>query len=234
MTQHFRALLAVPFLLAALAGPAVAETPGLGVSVGGGLVGPPTSATGQFNTNFQWTSGVHFRGEPAGEFTEAAFCFLSRGQVVGMGRDKVFETSGLALSFGAKAWILHVGIQGELSLLREIVQDTTVPGFGLQFHNGAGFIVEPYAAITLPFLHSEISDLDLSFHYPVLNTLEPSIGPRVMLTLWLGTPAKKPGEDPEKEPDKDPDENKDPDNDDTNKDQEMRPTPKPSESPKHL
>jgi hypothetical protein len=223
------ALAAFPLLLA---GPAMAEAPGVGVSLGGGLIGPPTNAAGQFNTNFQWTSDVQFRGEPAGPYTEASLGILSRGQVVGMNKDKVFETSGLTLSLGAKAWILHVGITGELSLLREIVQDPTASGFGVQFHNGAGFIVEPYAAVTLPFLHSEISDLDLSFHYPVLNTIEPSIGPRVMLTLWLGVPEKKAMEE-DKDQDSGMDENKkDPDEDDTNKDEEMRPTPAPSPSPR--
>jgi hypothetical protein len=230
LKQLFGALAAIPLLMAGLCAPANAEAPGVGVSLGGGLVGPPTNAAGQVNTNFQWISGVHFRGEPAGEFTEASLSLLTRSQAIGINRDKVFETSGLAIGVGAKAWILHVGVQGELALLREIIQDPSVPGFGLQFHNGAGFIVEPYAAVTLPFLHSEISDLDLSFHYPVLNTVDPSIGPRVMLTLWLGVPPKTTDDDKDKDPeDKDSDEKtpKDPDQDDTNKDQEMKPTPKP-------
>lgn len=235
MSKLFRALVALPVLVGASAGPALAEPPSIGVSMGAGPSGPLSNAAGQVNTNYQWNSGVYFRGEPL-PWTEAKIGLLSRSQALSMNQDSVFETSGLSLAFGAKAWFLHAGIGGELSLLRSIVQNTAVPGT-MRFHNGAGFVIEPYLGVTLPFLHTEFSELELSVHYPVYKMLEDSIGPRVQLTIWLGAPDKKDGDEEEEEeedgedkPGDKPemDEESDPDEDETDRDEEMRPTPVPS------
>jgi hypothetical protein len=239
MSKLFRALAALPVLVGALASPALADAPSIGVSMGAGPSGPFTNATtGQVNTNYQWNSGVYFRGEPL-PWTEAKIGILSRSQALSMNQDSVFETSGLSMAFGAKAWFLHAGIGGELSYLRSIVQNSAAPGT-LRFHNGAGFVIEPYLGATLPFLHTEFSELELSVHYPIFQMLEASIGPRVQLTIWLGAPEKKDVDDEEEEEDEDkPDEDgkpdmeeDDPDEDDTDRDEEMRPTPAPTPSPK--
>jgi hypothetical protein len=189
MVKSLSAFAAVPFLLAALAGPALAVGPMVGVSVGGGLSGPPQNANGTVNTNVQWNSGVYFRAEPAGQYSEASIGIFTRAQALSQARDSVFDTSGLQLSVGAKAGFLHLGVDGELSALHSIVQDATAPGT-LMFHNGAGIVVEPYVGLSLPFFKSEFTDLELSFHYPVFKLLEDSIGPRLQLTLWVGTPDK--------------------------------------------
>lgn len=193
------ALLAVPFLMAAAPAPAPAPSPSpsrdqadimmVGVGVGGGLVGAPTSASGTVNTNLQWNSLLAFRGPLLTSFTEGTIGLLSRSQALGVNHTEVFETSGLVLGFGAKYRGFHAGLEGEADLLHQIVPDPSTAGT-LMFHEGAGLVLEPYVGVTLPFLRSEFSTLDLTLHYPIWKLLDDSIGPRLELTLWVGTPPK--------------------------------------------
>jgi hypothetical protein len=205
MVKSLSAFTAVSLLLSGAALPAFADGPMVGVSIGGGLSGPPQNANGSVNTNVQWNSGVFIRAEPLGHQSEASIGIFTRSQALSQGHESVFDTSGLQLSAGAKLGILHVGIDGELSALHSIVLDPGTPGT-LMFHNGAGVVLEPYVGLSLPFFKSEFTDLELSFHYPVFKMLEDSIGPRLQLTLWVGTPTKteddeNDGETPDNKPD---------------------------------
>ena len=188
MRKSLPALAAVPFLLAVLAGPARAEGPTVGLAYGGGLVGPPTGANGALNTNVQGLSGIFIRAQPAGPWTEASIGLLSRGQALGMNRDKVYETSGLALSIGAKAGFFHASIDGELSLLHEIVQDPSAAG-SLMFHNGAGVVIEPHVSEpiangTAPAPTAEPEPLDdPPLHASAFHGFSP--GPVMLAFGWL-------------------------------------------------
>lgn len=188
----FKVLMAVPLLVAAIATPAFAEGPMVGVSIGGAVVGPPTLSTGALNTNLQWTSDVTVRGPVLGDYSEGTIGLLNRSQALTLDQARVFETSSLLLGLGAHLSSFHVGVEGEVAFLHEIVQNG---GGTLAFHNGAGLILGPYVGVTLPFLHSEFSAIDLSLHYPVLTWLDDQPGPRLMLTLWLGAPAKGTADD---------------------------------------
>jgi len=211
MSQPFHALLALPILLGALATPALAlEGSGFGASFGGGFVGPYTGGV----PNTQFSSGLHYRLEPLGPYTEAMLSYVTRSQSLSAGRDYVFETAGLNASIGAKAFFLHAGVGAEVAYLRAIRPSATAPG-QLEFANGAGVLVEPYVGVTLPFINTGFSELELKLHWPVpvLNRLDPSVGPRLMLTLWLGTPVGEDDEDEDEDTDIDDDEDEDDDTD---------------------
>lgn len=176
------ALLACVVTLAASAQPATALT-SVGVSVGLAQLDPAKPASFE---SYHTTSNVRFRWEALSPYTDMTFGIVSRAQALDGTHNYVFETSGLALSAGGRLGFFRAGLGLEAAWLRQIVQDPNTPGT-LKFHNGGGFVVEPYAGVILPFLKSDVTELEISVHYPLAALKpDPAIGPRVLLTLWLG------------------------------------------------
>lgn len=153
---------------------AKAEDPfAFGVSTGAGLPGGWPNVQGNSAFWVRWGGSWH----------EGMVGITSRTQALSANRSSVFETSGLQLAYGLKAWNLHAGLGVSGELLREIVANETAPG-QLRFHNGAGVVVEPYVALDLfkfnPF------QVQLVGYYPIWQMLKSdSVGPRAMLTLWV-------------------------------------------------
>lgn len=178
----------LPPLLAALACGAVvgiavpAQAEGIGVSIGASQIG--NEQTGYFR-GVQFSSGLHFRTDVLSPYSEATLSILSRSQSLSADNTNVFETSGLGLAFGFKAWFLRAGLGLEAAMRRQIAIRPDVPGtLGIGF--SPGFLVEPYVGVALPFLDTGVSELELGLHWPVVNWIHDSVGPRLALTLWLG------------------------------------------------
>lgn len=180
--RHLIAALAAAALVLPTAPPAQAIT-AVGVSLG--LAQLDKSQPLNFNS-YHTTSNFRFRWEALSPYTEMMFGFVNRAQALSANKAYVFDTSGVSLSAGAHWGFLRGGVGVEAAWLRAIVQDSSSVG-QLRFHNGGGFIIEPYLGVILPILRSEVTELELSVHVPVYNGVDTqSIGPRVLLTMWLG------------------------------------------------
>ncbi|MEB3284878.1 MAG: hypothetical protein VKN33_06305 [Candidatus Sericytochromatia bacterium] len=189
MRRLFSVLLAgLPFW-SGLALPSVALT--MGVSGGWS---PTDLARPTQMDQLQSLSGFRIRWDLPWMFTEMGLALNNRAQALSSGRNYVFDTAGLALEGGLKLGWLRVGSGFEATWLRQILPDSAAPGT-LRFHNGAGFIVEPYAGLLLPFLQTSRQTVELSVHYPLPQwKVDPAIGPRLLFTLWFSGPATaKPG-----------------------------------------
>lgn len=158
-----------------------------GVSTGAGLPGGWP--------NLQANSAFWLRW--GGPWTEGMVGLTGRTQALSATRTSVFETSGLQLALGLHAWRLHGGLSGSGELLREIVPNEAAPG-QLRFHNGAGVVVEPYLGLDL--FDAGPIQVQLMGFYPVWQMLKAdSVGPRVMLTLWVAPGADKDHDDEDAE-----------------------------------
>lgn len=195
MRHLFSALLAAAALSAAWSAPAAA----LSMGVSGGWSPTDLARPTQLD-QLQSSSGVRFRWSLPLPLTEMGITFNNRAQALSPGRNYVFDTAGLALEGGFNLGWLRLGSSLEAAWLRQILPDTAAPGT-LRFHNGAGFIVEPYLGVLLPFLQGARSSLELSVHYPLPQVnVDSAIGPRFMFTLWfrdLETPPKSKDGSPE-------------------------------------
>lgn len=194
--RHFvPALVAVAVMTAAAAPPASAAS-SIGVSVGAGKLEP--ASPWSFDA-YQQTSNFRFRFDAGSPYTELMVGLVNRAQTLAPSKQYVFETSGLSLAAGAHYGFVRAGLGLEAAWIRQIVMDPGTPGT-LRFHSGGGFIVEPYAGVILPFMKTEVTEIELSLHYPVaVNTVDPAIGPRLLLTLWLGGEALDDDEEEEEE-----------------------------------
>lgn len=155
---------------------------GFGASVGAGMPGGWPNVQGNSAFWLRWGGSWH----------EGMLGLTGRSQALSANRSSVFETSGLQLAYGLRAWNLHAGLSASGELLREIVPNEAAPG-EMRFHNGAGVVVEPYVALDLfrvnPF------QVQVMGFWPVWQMLKSdSVGPRVMLTLWVA-PGDKEGDD---------------------------------------
>ncbi len=217
------ALVAVAVMTAASAPPATAAS-SIGVSFGAGKLEPANPWT--FDA-YQQTSNFRFRFDAGSPYTEVLFGLVNRAQTLAPSKQYVFETSGVTLAAGAHYGFVRAGLGLEAAWLRQIVLDSGAPGT-LRFHSGGGFILEPYAGVILPFMKTEVTEIELSLHYPVaVNTLDPAIGPRLLLTLWLGGEAL--GDD--EEDDEDDDEEVTDDEETTEDEQPEEPAATPTPAP---
>lgn len=217
------AFLAVAVLAAASAPPATAAS-ALGVSFGAGQMDPANPL--RFDS-YQATSAFRYRMDLGTPFTEIGFGLVNRAQALAPTKQYVYETSGVGLSGGLHFGFLRAGLGLEAAWLRKIVMDTAATPAGLAFQNTGGIVVEPYLGVQLPLLKSEVTELELSVHYPVIRP-DPAMGPRLLLTLWLGGEALEDDED-EEEP-----EEPETDEEETDEDEPAvtpAPTPAPSAKP---
>ena len=192
MRRHLFAALAACAVVLQSAPPAQAAS-AVGVSLG--MAQRHTTKPLDFGS-YHSTSNFRYRWDVLTPYTEMMFGFVNRSQTLHSKRTEVFDTTGLSLSAGAHWGFLHLGSAVEAAWLRTIYQNNGQLAFG----GGGGFIVEPYLGVTLPVLKSEVTELELSVHYPVLvgNLDATSIGPRLLLTMWLGGEG---GDDEEEEED---------------------------------
>lgn len=221
------ALVAVAVMVAATAPPATAAS-SIGVSVGATKMGPAGPWT--FDA-LQQTSNFRLRFDAGSPYTELMFGFVNRTQALAPSKAYVFETSGLSVSAGARYGFLRAGVGLEAAWLRQILVDAANPST-LRFHNGGGFILEPYVGVLLPVLKTEVTELELSIHYPVgLNSVDPAIGPRMLLTLWLGGEGLEDDEEDEEEEDEEAEEELEDDEEEEEEEAPAVPAPKPSAAP---
>lgn len=167
------ALIALALIPTVHTAPALAadENPSFGYAVG---TDPRT---------WQYSSAMHFRSHPWGEFSDTLFSLVTRSQALSQDKKQAFESFGLGTTVGAKWWFLRGGLGLELAWAKRLQIDA--PSGTLAYANSPAFFVEPYIGAALPFLKTDFSELDVRLHWPVYST-DPVFGPRVMLTLWLG------------------------------------------------
>ena len=220
------ALVAIAVMCAAGAPPASAAS-SIGVSVGATKMGP---AAGPWTFDaLQQTSNFRLRFDAGSPYTEVMFGLVNRAQALAPSKAYVFETSGLSFSAGGRFGWVRAGAALEAAWIRQILVDPAAPGT-LRFHNGGGFILEPYVGVLLPVLKTEVTELELSVHYPVaLNSVDPAIGPRLLLTLWLGGEGL---EDDDDEEDEDEEELEDEETSEDEEDEEEEEEPAAVPSPK--
>lgn len=132
--------------------------------------------------NWQFISAVQFRGHPWGSFSESILSLITRSQQISVSKTYALESFGLGAQLGANLWFLRAGAEAELSWIKKI----EIQNGQLGYVNSPGFILGPYVAVDLPFLKTSFTHMDVAVHWPLVNTADPSIGPRVMATLWLG------------------------------------------------
>lgn len=190
------ALVAVAVMVAAASPPASAKT-SVGVSVGAAQLDPANPM--RFDA-YHSTSNFRLRFDAGSPYTELMFGLVNRSQALDATRQYVFDTSGVSISAGAHYGFLRAGVGLEAAWLRQIVMDASASPTSLRFHNGGGFVVEPFVGVLLPFLKTDATELELSLHYPLPGLRpDPAIGPRLLLTLWLGGEALEDSEDDDEE-----------------------------------
>jgi hypothetical protein len=174
----------VPALCAAALALPLAATPAqagaFGASYGVGIT-EPIALTNP--TAYQQGSGFSYRASALTPWTEWGIGLTSRGEVLAPDRTYIFETTGLKADAGLVAGPLRAGLGLELALLGQVVGE---PGGTMRWHRGAGFVAEPYVGLMLPGLSLRGATVELSAHYPLPQLrVDPALGPRLMLTMWL-------------------------------------------------
>jgi hypothetical protein len=139
-------------------------------------------AIGTDPRTWQYSSAMHFRHHPWGEYSDTLFSLITRSQQISQDKRTAFESFGLGTTVGAKWWFLRGGLGLELAWAKRLSAD---PAGNLSYNNSPAFLVEPYVGAELPFLKTDFTELDVRLHWPVYST-DALIGPRVMLTLWVG------------------------------------------------
>lgn len=140
---------------------------------------------------WQFASGAFLRSHPWGPFSEAMLGFTTRSQAIDPTQTYAIESFGINAGLGAQAWFLRAGVMTELAWLKRVVQNQGK----LSFQHAPGFLVEPYVGTVLPFFQTPFTTLDARVYVP-LGTLapnlawlgDPALGPRVMVSLWIGLP----------------------------------------------
>ncbi|MEB3327759.1 MAG: hypothetical protein VKQ33_00840 [Candidatus Sericytochromatia bacterium] len=178
MSRLTPALCAAALALPLAAAPAQAGAFGASYAVGITEPGAPTDLNA-----YQQGSGFSYRATALTPWTEWGLGLTSRGQVLAPGRTYVFETTGLKGDAGLVVGPLRAGLGVELALLNQIIGE---PGGTMRWHRGAGFVAEPYVGVMLPGGGLRGATFELSAHYPLPQLrVDPAMGPRVMLTMWL-------------------------------------------------
>lgn len=211
------AALALVPLTSALQLPAQAaeESPAFGYSVG---TDP---------RNWQYSSALHFRNHPWGEYSDTLISLVTRNQALSVDKKTAFESFGIGTAFGAKWSFLRAGLGLELAWAKRLQMDPATST--LAYANSPAFFVEPYIGASLPFLKTDFSELDVRLHWPVYST-DAVFGPRVMLTLWLGGGVESDEEFEEEEEEETEEDVNDEDVEEEEEEEEVAP-PAPSKTP---
>ncbi|MEB3196930.1 MAG: hypothetical protein VKP62_06970 [Candidatus Sericytochromatia bacterium] len=183
MTRLLQATCLALALQAAVAAPALASS-SFGASFGFSQADSGNLA--RFDT-LHGSSAFRYRWGALTPFTDFGLGLVSRSQTLSPDRTYVFETAGGSVDASLRLGPVRLGSALELAWLRQIVADTAQAGT-LRFHNGAGFLLEPYLGFQFTPDPRKDLTLELSVHYPVplpQMRVDPAIGPRVMLTMWV-------------------------------------------------
>lgn len=187
-------------------------------------------AIGTDPRNWQYSSAMHFRSHPYGEYSDMLFSLVTRSQALSVDKKSAFESFGLGTAFGGKWSFLRGGLGLELAWAKRLQVDAA--SGTLNYANSPVFFVEPYVGAALPFLKTDFSELDIRLHWPVYST-DAVFGPRVMLTLWLGGGIEEDEEyeEEDEETDEETEEDVEEDEEDEDEEEEAAPAPKPTPKP---